>query len=94
MSSPQQNEIPNEIEQFNKDINLLLDKLKKLKNEEGWISKMKNGPKRIAKKNKIHKEKKKIERKITLLQYRFEQFIKKTEFIGKGAEKRYKHVAW
>ena len=35
MSSPQQNEIPNEIEQFNKDINLLLDKLKKLKNEEG-----------------------------------------------------------
>ena len=54
---------------------------------------MKNGPKRIAKKNKIHKEKKKIERKITLLQYRFEQFIKKTEFIGKGAEKRYKHVA-
>ena len=32
----------NEIEQFNKDINLLQDKLKKLKKEERRISKMKN----------------------------------------------------
>ena len=41
MTNPQQNEIENEIEQFNKDINLLQDKLKKLKNEKRQISKMK-----------------------------------------------------
>ena len=69
----QQNEIQNEIGQFNKDINLLQDKLKKLKNEERRIS-MKNGPKKFAKNNKIHKEKKEIERKINLLQGRVEQF--------------------
>ena len=42
MTNPQQNEIQNEIEQFNKDINLLQDKLKKSKKEERRISEMKN----------------------------------------------------
>ena len=42
MNNPQQDEIQNEIEQFNKDINLLQDKLKKFKKEERRISKMKN----------------------------------------------------
>ena len=42
MTNPQQNEMQNEIEQFNKDISLLQDKLKKLKKEERRISKMKN----------------------------------------------------
>ena len=42
MTNPQQNEIQNEIEQFNKDINLLQVKLKKSKKEEGRISEMKN----------------------------------------------------
>ena len=42
MTNPQQNEMQNEIEQFNKDINLLQEKLKKLKKEERRISKMKN----------------------------------------------------
>ena len=42
MTNPQQNEMQNEIEQFNKDVNLLQDKLKKLKKEERRISKMKN----------------------------------------------------
>ena len=51
----------------------LQDKLQKLKNEERRIS-MKNGPKKFAKNNKIHKEKKQIERKINLLQGRVEQF--------------------
>ena len=63
MTSPQQNEMQYEIEQFDKDINLLQDKLKKLKNEEWWISKMKNGPKKIAKNDKIHKEKSKLKRR-------------------------------
>ena len=35
---------------------------------------MKNGPKKFAKNNKIHKEKKQIESKINLLQGRVEQF--------------------
>ena len=51
----------------------LQDKLQKLKDEERRIS-MKNGPKKFAKNNKIHKEKKQIERKINLLQGRVEQF--------------------
>ena len=42
MTNPQQNEIQNEIEQFNKDINLLQVKLKKSKKEERRISEMKN----------------------------------------------------
>ena len=37
MTNPQQNEIQNEIVQFNKDINLLQDKLKKLKSKERRI---------------------------------------------------------
>ena len=37
MTNPQQNEINNEIKQSNKDIHLLQDKLKKLKNEEELI---------------------------------------------------------
>ena len=37
MTNPQQNEIHNEIKQPNKDIHLLQDKLKKLKNEEELI---------------------------------------------------------
>ena len=41
MSNPQQNEI----KQFERDINLLQDKLKKLKNEKKRIAKMQNGSK-------------------------------------------------
>ena len=37
MTNPQQNKIHNEIEQSNKDINLLQDKLKNIKNEEELI---------------------------------------------------------
>ena len=54
MTNPQLNEI----EQIERDINLLQDKLKKLKNEKKRIAKMPKGSKRIAKKNKIHKKNK------------------------------------
>ena len=37
MTNRQQNKIHNEIEQSNKDINLLQDKLQNIKNEEGLI---------------------------------------------------------
>ena len=56
------------------------DKLKKFKNEERRISKMKTGPKKIAKNNKIHKEKKQIKRKINLLHGRVEQFKKGSDY--------------
>ena len=48
MSNTQQNEL----DQFKRDINLLPDKLEKLKNEKERITKMPNGSKRIAKKKK------------------------------------------
>ena len=54
MTNPQLNEI----EQIERDINLLQDKLKKLKNEKKRIAKMPKGSKRIAKKNKIRKKNK------------------------------------
>ena len=38
MTNPQQNEIQNEIKQFEKDINLLRDKLKKLNKEQKRIA--------------------------------------------------------
>ena len=60
MINLQQNKIQNEIEKFNKGINLVQDKLKKFKNEKRGISKMQNGSKKIAKRNKIHKEKSKL----------------------------------
>ena len=77
MVNPQQNEIDNEIEQFNKDINLLQCKLKKLKDERKQATKTKDRQKRIAKMNKIDNRKKQIKREINLLQGRFEQFKKK-----------------
>ena len=53
MTNPQQNKEQNEIEQFKKYINLLQDKLKKLKNRPKRITQTKDGLKQIAKINKI-----------------------------------------
>ena len=62
MTNPQQSYIQNEIEQFNKDINVLLqDKLKKL------IKEKMDQRKSQKKKKKIHKEKKQTEGKKNLL---------------------------
>ena len=60
MVNPQQNEIHNEIEQFNKDINLLQYKLKKLKDAREQATKKKNWQKRIAEINKMIIEKSKL----------------------------------
>ena len=60
MTNPQQNEMQNEIEQFNKDINLLQDKLKKLKKEERRISKMKNNQWKLQKIIKYIRKKSKL----------------------------------
>ena len=70
MTNPQQSYIQNEIEQFNKDINVLQDKLKKL------IKEKMDQRKSQKKKKKIHKEKKQTEGKINLLHGRVEQFKK------------------
>ena len=77
MTNLQQNEIQNEIEQFNKDINLLQYKLKKLKDAGKQATKTKNRQKRIEKMNKINNRKKQIKREISLLQGRVEQFQKR-----------------
>ena len=69
MTNPQQSYIQNEIEQFNKDINVLQDKLKKLMKE-------KMDQRKSQKKKIIHKEKKQTEGKINLLHGRVEQFKK------------------
>ena len=53
MTNPQQNKVQNEIEQFKKYINLLQDKLNKLKNGQKRITQTKDGLKQIAKINKI-----------------------------------------
>ena len=53
MTNPQQNKVQNEIEQIKKYINLLQDKLKKLKNGPKRITQTKDGLKQIAKINKI-----------------------------------------
>ena len=81
MTNPQQNEIQNKIEQFNKDINLLQYKLKKLKDARKQATKTKNRQKRIVKMNKIDNRKKQIKREINLLQGRFEQFKKKQRLL-------------
>ena len=60
MVNPQQKEIHNEIEQFNKDINLLQYKLKKLKDAREQATKTKNWQKRIAEINKMIIEKSKL----------------------------------
>ena len=52
MTNPQQNEIQNEIKQFEKDINLLRDKLKKLNKEQKRIAETKNRQKKIARMKK------------------------------------------
>ena len=70
MTNPQQSYIQNEIEQFNKDINVLQDKLKKL------IKEKMDQRKSQKKKKKIHKEKKQTEGKKNLLHGRVEQFKK------------------
>ena len=93
MTNPQQNEIENEIEQFNKDINLLQDKLKKLKNEKKANFKNENGPKKIAKNNKMHKEKKQIEGKIDLLQGRVEQFKKRQSLLEKRLKQSKREIS-
>ena len=77
MTNLQQNEIQNEIEQFNKDINLLQYKLKKLKDAGKQATKTKNRQKWIEKMNKINNRKKQIKREISLLQGRVEQFQKR-----------------
>ena len=74
MVNPQQNEIHNEIEQFNKDINLLQYKLKKLKDGRKQALKTKNRQKRIAEISKIDNTKNQIKREINLMQGRVEQF--------------------
>ena len=74
MGDPQQNEIHNEIEQFNKDRNLLQYKLKKLKDVRKQATKTKNRQKWFAEMNKIDNIKKQIKREINLLQGRVEQF--------------------
>ena len=71
----------NQIEQFNKDINLLQYKLKKLKDARKQATKTKNRQKRIVKMNKIDNRKKQIKREINLLQGRFEQFKKKQRLL-------------
>ena len=81
MVNPQQNEIHNEIEQFNKDRNLLQYKLKKLKDVRKQATKTKNRQKWFAEMNKIDNIKKQIKREINLLQGRVEQF-KKRQIIG------------
>ena len=70
MTNPQQSYIQNEIEQFNKDINVLQDKLKKS------IKEKMDQRKSQKKKKKIQKEKKQTEGKINLLHGRVEQFKK------------------
>ena len=45
---------------------------------------MKTGPKKIAKNNKIHKEKKQIKGKINLLHGRVEQFKKGSDYQKRG----------
>ena len=77
MGDPQQNEIHNEIEQFNKDRNLLQYKLKKLKDVRKQATKTKNRQKWFAEMNKIDNIKKQIKREINLLQGRVEQFKKR-----------------
>ena len=72
MGDPQQNEIHNEIEQFNKDRNLLQYKLKKLKDVRKQATKTKNRQKQIAEMNKIDNRKTQIKREIYLLQGRVE----------------------
>ena len=67
MTNLQQNEIQNEIEQFNKDINLLQYKLWKLKDTGEQATKTKNRQKRIAEMNKIDNRKKQIKSEINLL---------------------------
>ena len=84
MTNPQQNEIQNEIKQFEKDINLLPDKLKKLNKEQKRIAETKNRQKKIARMKKIHNEKKQIERKINLLHDRVKQFKKRQSLLEKG----------
>ena len=74
MVNPQQNEIHNEIKQFNKDINLLQYKLKKLKDGRKQAFKTKNRQKRIAEISKIDNTKNQIKREINLMQGRVEQF--------------------
>ena len=75
------NLLQNQIEQFNKDINLLQYKLKKLKDARKQATKTKNRQKRIVKMNKIDNRKKQIKREINLLQGRVEQF-KKRQITG------------
>ena len=77
MVNSQQNEIHNEIEQFNKDRNLLQYKLKKLKDVRKQATKTKNRQKWFAEMNKIDNIKKQIKREINLLQGRVEQFWKR-----------------
>ena len=81
MTNPQQNEIQNEIEQFNKDINLLQYKLKKLKDAGKQATKTKNRQKRIAEMNKIDNRTKQIKREINLLQGRVDQFKKRQRLL-------------
>ena len=50
MTNPQQNKVQSEIKQFGKDINLVQDKLKQLKNEKKLIVKTKYRQKQITKK--------------------------------------------
>ena len=85
MTNPQQSYIQNEIEQFNKDINVLQDKLKKKKKKKKKKKqkkkkkkkqKKKRTKKKKKKKKKIHKEKKQTEGKINLLHGRVDQFKK------------------
>ena len=75
------NLLQNQIEQFNKDINLFQYKLKKLKDARKQATKTENRQKRIVKMNKIDNRKKQIKREINLLQGRVEQF-KKRQITG------------
>ena len=84
MVNPQQNEIHNEIEQFNKDINLLQYKLKKLQDGRKQALKTKNRQKRIAEINKIDNKKNQIKREINLMQGRVEQFKKRQRLLGQS----------
>ena len=83
MTNPQQNKVQNEIKQFKRDINILPDKLKQLKNGLKRIAKMKN---RLEQTTKINNEKKKIEKKINLLQDRVDQFKKRQSLLEKTLE--------
>ena len=89
MTNPQQNKVQSEIKQFGKDINLVQDKLKQLKNEKKLIAKTKYRQKQITKRNKMQIKAKQIERKINLLYDRVKQF-KKRQLIGKvtGANRK------